>query len=92
MRSKKNEPFSNLEKRAVHVTRKGPPVTPAVLGIETTRTASSATSVEEITTPISKRPHLTDKGRRRLIPIRPVFGMMLDLQWKGHMRLSLLRT
>ena len=52
-------------------TGKGPPitsavpVTPVVLGIETTRTASPATSVEEIITPISKRPCLTDKGKEK---------------------------
>ena len=73
MRSKKNEPLSNLEKKIVRVIGQGPPVTPivtvspAVLGIETTKTTSPATSVEEITTPILKRPRLTDKGRRRPI-------------------------
>ena len=69
MRSKKNEPLSNLRKRTMRVTGKGPPATsavpisPTVPGTETTRTASPATSVEEITTPISKRPRLTDKGK-----------------------------
>ena len=69
MRTKKNEPLSNLGKRTVRITGKGPPTTsstlvsPAVPSTETTRTASPATSVEEIPTPISKRPHLTDKEK-----------------------------
>ena len=69
MRSKKNEPLSNLGKRTVRVTGKGPPtissalVSLAVLSTETTRTAFPATSVEEIPTPISKRPRLTDKEK-----------------------------
>ena len=72
MRSKKNEPLSNLGKRTVHVIGKGPPITPTILvapavpNTETTRTASSATSVEEITTPVSKRPCLTDKGKEKV--------------------------
>ena len=69
MRSKKNEPLSNLGKRTVRVTGKGPPtissalVSLVVLSTETTRTAFPATSVEEIPTPISKRPRLTDKEK-----------------------------
>ena len=66
MRSKKNESLSNLGKRTVHIIGKGPLVAPAVLGTETTRTASPATSVEEITTLISKRPRLTDKGKENV--------------------------
>ena len=72
MRSKKNEPLSNLGKRTVHVIGKGPPITPTILvapavpNTETTRTASSATSVEEITTPVSKRLCLTDKGKEKV--------------------------
>ena len=65
MRSKKNESLSNLGKRIVHVTGKGPHVTPIVPGTEKTRTASLATSVEEIATPISKRPRLTNKGKEK---------------------------
>ena len=71
MRSKKNEPLSNLGKRTMCVTGKGPPVTPAapvaptVLGTDTMRTASPATLVEEFTTPISKRPRLTNKGKEK---------------------------
>ena len=69
MRSKKNEPLSNLGKRTVRVTGKGPPtissalISLAILDIETTRMAFPATSVEEIPTPISKRPRLTDKEK-----------------------------
>ena len=69
MRFKKNEPLSNLGKRIVHITEKGPPTTssalvsPAVPGTKTMRTASPTTSVEEIPTPISKRPRLTNKEK-----------------------------
>ena len=69
MRSKKNESLSNLGKRTVYITEKGPPVTssalisPAIPGIETMRMASPATSIEVIPTPISKRPRLTDKEK-----------------------------
>ncbi|XP_050292193.1 uncharacterized protein LOC126733087 [Quercus robur] len=72
MRLKKNEPQSNLGKRTVHVTRKGTPVTsaipiaPAVLGIETTRTTSPATSVEEIATLAFERTCLIDKGKEKV--------------------------
>ena len=61
MRSKKNEPLSSIGKKGVRVTRKGPSVTPVtsttliVSAVETVRTASPATSVEEIPTPSSKR-------------------------------------
>ena len=51
MRAKKNEPFSNLGARNVQVMDKGASVTlamPATPSTETTRTASPATSVEEI--------------------------------------------
>ena len=71
MRSKKNEPLSNLGKRTVHVTGKGSPVTPVasialdVLGTEATRMASPVTSVDEIITSISKRPCLTNKGKEK---------------------------
>ena len=49
MRAKKNEPLSNLGKRTMRVVEKGVSVTLATPGTETTRIASSATSVEEIT-------------------------------------------
>ena len=65
MRLKKNEPLSNLGKRTVRVVGKGPAVTPIIPGIESMRTASLATSVEEISTPISKKPHLADKGNEK---------------------------
>ena len=51
MRAKKNEPLSNLGAKIVRVMDKGafvalaPPIT---LGIEMMRTASPATSIEEI--------------------------------------------
>ena len=51
MRAKKNEPLFNLGTKNVKVTDKGASVTPATLvtpGIETARTASPTTSVEEI--------------------------------------------
>ena len=51
MRAKKNESLSNLRARTVWVVEKGTSVTPATLatlGRETMRTASLATSVEEI--------------------------------------------
>jgi len=49
IRSKKKEPLSNLGERIVHVVEKGVSVTPVAPSTETTRTASPATSVEEIT-------------------------------------------
>ena len=51
MRSKKDEPLSNIGKKGVRVTGKGPLVTPVtsatpiVSGVETVRTTSPATSV-----------------------------------------------
>ena len=60
MRSKKDEPLLNIGKKTVHVTRKGPSITPAasvtaiVSGTETTKTASPTTPVEELPTPASK--------------------------------------
>ena len=69
MRSKKDEPLSNIGKKGVRVTGKGPSVTPVtsatpiVSVVETVRTASPATSVEEILTPSLKR--LCVSGRER---------------------------
>ena len=40
-------------------------VTPIVSNTETARTASPTTSVEEIPTPASKRPQVTDKGKEK---------------------------
>ena len=72
MRSKKDKPLSNIRKRTVRVTGKGPPVTPTafitpiVSGIETARIASPTTLIEEIPTPASKRPRVTDKGKEKV--------------------------
>ncbi|KAL0014774.1 hypothetical protein SO802_001843 [Lithocarpus litseifolius] len=60
MRSKKNEPLSNLRKRTVRIVEKGVFVTPPAPVTEPTKTASLATSVEEVT-PISKRQRVADK-------------------------------
>ena len=71
MRTKKDKPLSSLGKRIIRVNGKGlsatPPtsVTPIVSGTETVRTASPATLVEEIPTPASKRPQVTDKGKEK---------------------------
>ena len=48
--------------------REGPlsySITPIVSNTETARTASPTTSVEEIPTPASKRPQVTDKGKEK---------------------------
>ena len=69
MRSKKDEPLSSIGKKRVRVTGKGPSVTPVtsatpiVSTVETVRTASPATSKEEIPTPSLKR--LRTSGRER---------------------------
>ena len=69
MRSKKDEPLSSIGKKGVRVTGKGLSVTPVtsatsiVSAIETMKTASLATLVEEIPTPSSKR--LRTLGRER---------------------------
>ena len=62
MRGKKNEPFSNIEKRTVQVVEKGAFVTPSIPVTEPSRTASPTTSIEEIT-PIWKWPRVDDKGK-----------------------------
>ena len=62
MRAKKNEPLSNLEKRVMRVVEKGVFVTPSIPVIKLTRTASPATSVEEIT-PFPKRQRKADKAK-----------------------------
>ena len=70
MRSKKDEPLSNIRKKGVRVTGKGPSVTsiasasPIVSDVKTARTISPTTSIEEIPTP-SKRPHLTVKEKEK---------------------------
>ena len=69
MRPKKDEPLSSIGKKGVCVTGKGPSVTPVtsatpiVSTVETVRAASPAPSVEEISTPSSKR--LRTSGRER---------------------------
>ena len=74
MRSKKDEPLSNIGKKTVCVTGKGPSVIPAasvtlvVSGADTTRTASPSTSVEQLPTPVSKRPRLPDKEKEKVDP------------------------
>ena len=57
MKANKNEPFSNLRKRVVRVVEKGTPVTPITSIPEAMRTASPATSVEEITPHPKKQCH-----------------------------------
>ena len=60
MRSKKDELLSNIGKKGECVTGKGPFVTlvtsatPIVSEVETVRTASPNTSVEEIPTPLKR--------------------------------------
>ena len=64
IRAKKNEPHSNLGAKAVWVMDKGASITsatPATLGTKVMRTASPATSVEEII-PQRKRQRTRDKG------------------------------
>ena len=71
MRSKKDELLSSIGKKGVRVTGKGPSVTPVasatpiVSDVEIVRTASPATSVEEIPIPSSKRPHLSSKEKEK---------------------------
>ena len=71
MRSKKDEPLSSIGKKGVRVTGKGPFVTPVtsatpiVYSVETVRTASPDTSVEEIPTPSSKRPCILGREKEK---------------------------
>ena len=71
MRSKKDEPLSNIGKKGMRVTGKGSSVTPVasvtpiVSGVEIVRTASLATSIEEIPTPLSKRPPILGKEKEK---------------------------
>ena len=67
MRAKKNEPFSNLGAKTVKVTDKSAsvtPATPATPSVETTRTASPTTLIEEII-PQWKRQQIGDKGKEK---------------------------
>ena len=71
MRSKKDEPLSSIGKKGVRVTGKGPSVTPVTFNtpivsvVEMVRTASPATTVEEIPTPSSKRLHVSGREREK---------------------------
>ena len=66
MRSKKDEPLSNLGKKVVRVTGQGSTPTPIPpIALETTRTASPTTSIEEIVTPGSKRQRVASKGKEK---------------------------
>ena len=71
MRSKKDKSLSSFGKKGVHVTGKGPSVTPVtsttpiVSGVETVRTASPAISVEGIPTRSSKRPRISGKEKEK---------------------------
>ena len=72
MRSKKDEPLSNIGKKTVRITGKGPSVTPSasvtpiVFDTETIRTASPTTSVEELPTLVSKRSRLSNKEKEKV--------------------------
>ena len=69
MRSKKDEPLSNLGKKVVRVTGQGSTPTPLStlppVALETTRTSSPTASIEEIVTPGSKRQRVADKGKEK---------------------------
>ena len=72
MRAKKDEPLSNIGKKAMRITGRGSPavpvtsITPVVSGAKTTRTASPSTSIEELSTPASKRPRLSSKDKEKV--------------------------
>ena len=71
MRSKKDEPLSNIRTKGVRVTGKGPsviPVTSATLivsAVEMVRMASPAILVEEISTLSSKRLRVSGREREK---------------------------
>ena len=77
MRVKKDEPLSNIGKKIVRITGRGSSavlatsITPVVSGTKTTRTASPLTSIEELLTPISKRPYLSSKEKEKVNPHTP---------------------
>ena len=72
MRSKKEKPLSNIGKKTVRVTGKGPSVTPTasvtpIISVtKTMRTASPTTLFEELPTLVSKRPCLSNKEKEKL--------------------------
>ena len=74
IRAKKDEPLSNIGKKTVRITGKGPSavlatsITLVVSGMETTRMASPLTSIEELPTPVSKRPRLSGKEKEKADP------------------------
>ena len=75
MRARKYEPLSNLRAKNVWVTEKGGLVTiatPFTPGIETVRTASLDTSIEEIN-PWSKRQRTGDNVRVALSKVQDTF-------------------
>ena len=64
MRAKKNEPLSTLRVRTVRIVKKGVSITPATPGIEKTRIASLATSIEKIA-PLRKKQRVANKGKNK---------------------------
>ena len=62
------------KEKMMRITGKGPfvvpvtSITPVVSGAETTRTASPSTSVEELPTPVSKRPRLFEREKEKADP------------------------
>ena len=64
MKAKKNEPLSNLRKRVVRIVEKGTPITPVTFVPKVTRTASPATSLEEIT-PHPKKQRVANKRKEK---------------------------
>ena len=74
MRAKKDEPLSNIGKKTVRITGRGSPavlatsITLVTSGMETTRTASPLTSIEELPTLVSKRPRLSSKEKEKVDP------------------------
>ena len=90
MRSKKNEPLSNLRNRTMRFVEKEVSVTPVVPGTERMWTASLATSVEEIIA-IQKKPHVADKGKEKVDSRSSSVWDDARSAWQGHTRSSLLR-
>ena len=74
MRAKKDKPLSNIGKKTVRITRRGSPAVPATSitlvasGAETTSSTSPSTSIEELPTLASKRPHLSSKEKEKADP------------------------
>ena len=72
MRAKKDKPLSNIRKKMMRVIEKVPSVvpvvfvTPVISGAEMMRIASPSTSVEELLTPVSKRPHLSNREKEKV--------------------------